>query len=356
MNSEFQDRFFQEIKFPLDKVIFIFSYNDSDLIDRILLDRIEEIQIGSYSQVDKIKISRDFLIKEISKSFNLDFGSVTFEESALNFLIEEYTNEAGVRDLKRKIEKIFSKLNIDHIYEKGLYVENPNPSVDNPLKINKKTIIDYLSKPRISIQEIHKKDLVGVINGMYATDGGSGGIIPIQIYPNPTGDKFILKLTGYQKKVMRESVKTAFTAATQILKPELVQKFKEMHKGGIHIHTPNGGTPKDGPSAGCAFGTAFISRILGKKIRRTIAMTGEIDSTGKITKIGGLQYKLNGAKKAGVKFVMVSKENSEDVDNIKKDDPALIDGKVLKVILVDKLQDVLKHSIVGYSASDFIKA
>ncbi|MBA42669.1 MAG: hypothetical protein CMF62_01495 [Magnetococcales bacterium] len=355
MNSEFQDRFFQEVKFPLDKVIFIFSYNDSELIDRILLDRIEEIPISSYSSNDKVKITKDFLLKEASNAFNLEEGSIKIDDDVTKFLIEEYTNEAGVRELKRKIEKIFSKLNIDNIYEQGIYKKHPNPTPENPLIIDKDTVIEYLSKPRVSVQNIHSKDMVGVINGMYATDNGSGGIIPIQVYPNHTGNKFNLKLTGYQKKVMRESVKTAFTAATQIIKPDIVEQFKLNNPSGLHIHTPNGGTPKDGPSAGCAFGTAFISRILNKKIRKNIAMTGEIDTTGKVTKIGGLQYKLTGAKKAGVTFVMVSKENEEDVTNIKKDDPELIDGKILKVVLVDKLQDVLKHSLIGYSAGDFIK-
>ena len=116
----------------------------------------------------------------------------------------------------------------------------------------------------------------------------------------------------------------------------------------MHIHTPSGATPKDGPSAGCAFATAFISRILGLKIRNNVAMTGEIELTGKVTKIGGLLYKLNGAKKAGIKLILVSKENKEDVDEIKQENPELLDSQ-FKIIFVDKFQDVLKHALVGFN-------
>ena len=348
-NGEFQDRFYQEINFPLDKVIFIFSYNNTSLIDPILLDRIEEVHAKAYSVKDKISIAKGFSIQEMSEMVNFPDNGIVIDDENLKFIIEQYTNEAGVREFKRKLEKIFLKLNIDRIYKEGLFENTSSFSEKNPITINQETIIKYLDKPGRTIEKIHDTDMIGVISGMYATDSGHGGVLPIQIFHNYTGsdEKFTLKLTGHQGKVMRESVMSAFTASMHTLKEDIRNKFIKEHPFGIHIHTPSGGTPKDGPSAGCAFGTAFISLILNKKIRHDVAMTGEIELTGKVTKIGGLLYKLNGAKKAGVKLVLVSNENKEDVEEITKETPDLVDDN-FKIILVETIQDVLPHALIDF--------
>ena len=356
MNGEFQDRFFQEVKFPLNKVIFIFSYNDSSIIDSILLDRITQIDVKPYSLADKINIGRDFLMKEISDMVGFEHGSIIIKDEDLEFISDEYVYEAGVRDLKRKLETLFLKLNIDRIYQHNIFESRDTLSKADPIILDRESIIKYLDKPGISLQKVHNKDLIGVINGLYATTIGKGGIIPIQIFENQIGDdeKFMLKLTGSQGKVMRESVLSAFTTSINYVSEINRDKFLKRSQFGFHIHTPSAATPKDGPSAGCAFSTAFISRILNKKIRHDVAMTGEIELTGKVTKIGGLVYKLTGAKKAGVKLVLVSKENKEDLDKIKEKNENLIDDNFI-VLLVDTLKDVLKEALVDYDINDFKK-
>lgn len=395
MNSEFQDRFFQGINFPLNKVLMCFSYNDSKLIDKILLDRLKKIHIDAYSVNEKITIVKDFLIKEISDMIGYENGSVIIENKEneecydeegnlkllnkdclkkdsdnhkcsdciseedidkyknIEFIIENYTLEAGVRELKRCIEKIFLKLNIDKIYNKGLFENIDELSPNNPIVIDRKNIIEYLDKPQLSIEKIHDKPLKGVINGLYATTIGRGGIVPIQIYKNEAGidKKFILKLTGSQKDVMKESVVCALTAATHKLNKKIKENVIKNFPFGFHIHTPDGATPKDGPSAGCAFTTAFASIILGKKIKNDIAMTGEIDLTGKVTKIGGLLYKLQGAKKAGITHVYCSVENKEDYDKIISKNKDLITDN-FKVSFVSDVSEIFKQVIIGITDDD----
>lgn len=342
MNKEFQDRFFQEICFPLDKVIFIFSYNDSSLIDPVLLDRITEINTKPYSHNDKINITRKFLMKEMTEMISLPSNFISINDDDIKFIIENYTNEAGVRDLKRKLEKIFLKINIDIIYGR---IKNKKS-----LKLTKERIIKYLSKSKREFKKIHEHDSVGVVNGLYATESGFGGITPIQIFNNYTGSekKFNLKFTGRQGEVMKESVMSGLTTAMHSLKNEIRHKVLKNHPYGLHIHAPCGAVPKDGPSAGCAFATAFMSRFLNLKIKRDIAMTGEIEPTGKITKIGGLCYKLNGAKKAGVKEVFVSEENKDDLLEIKKHNPEIFKDD-FKVSLVKSILDVYEKAIINFN-------
>jgi endopeptidase La len=352
-NNEFEDRFFQEVKFPLNKVLFVFSYNDSSLVDNILMDRIREIEVKPFKLSDKKNIINEYILNEMSELVGFDKNVIKLADDNIEYIIQNYTNEAGVRDLKRKIEKIFLKLNIDRIY--GINNFDTTFTLENPLYIDKSIIEDCLGKNHIHIQYIHEKDSVGVINGLYATDSGSGGILPIQIYDNYTScdEKFTLKLTGSQKRVMRESVISAFTTAIHLIKEDIRRKYIKEHPHGFHIHTPSTSVPKDGPSAGCAFATAFVSRILNKKIKHDIAITGEIELTGKITKIGGLQYKIQGAKQAGVKKILVSLENSDDIDNLKKEYTELFDDS-FEIILVDNLHDVLNIALIDYEQSQII--
>ena len=184
---------------------------------------------------------------------------------------------------------------------------------------------------------------------MYATTSGQGGIIPIQVYKNFIGSdgKPVLKITGRQGSVMKESVAIAYNHAMNIIRDDIRDEFQKLFAYGIHIHTPDGATPKEGPSAGCAFGTAFVSRILGIPVKNDIAMTGELDISGNVKKIGGLQYKLTGAKKAGVKLVLVSKQNEEDLQDIIKENPELINDE-FKVELVENLYDAVNYSLVDY--------
>jgi ATP-dependent Lon protease len=348
MNKSFQDRFFQGVDFPLDKVVMIFSYNDSSLVDPILLDRLKEITVKPYTTNEKIKIVKEFIIKEIVDSIGLENEEWTnLSDEIIEYIIENYTNEAGVRDIKRYIEKIFLTLNLDRLYKRGLFESNiKSPTCDSPTGFTKNKVstlekleIDMintiLEKPNNEIVKIHPHPEVGIINGMYATSNGDGGIIPIQIFANysSAANSYEIKLTGKQGEVMKESVHCSLTAAIDYIRRN-IKKYKikdldkhllENFKFGFHVHAPSTSTPKDGPSAGCAFTSAFISRILGKPIRNDIAMTGEIELTGRITKIGGLNFKLIGAKKAGVKLVFVPKENEKDLEEIKEKYPKLFD-------------------------------
>lgn len=341
-NTQFSDAFFNEVTFRLDKVLFVFSYNDRNKIDKILLDRMEKIEVKPYSVSDKLSIVKNFLIKEISLDVGMNPNYVQFEDNDIEYLIDYYTFEAGVRELKRKLESIYLKLNLDRIYKKGIF-ENENPS---NIVIQKHQIDLYLNKPNLNIKKIHNTDDIGIINGLYATTSGSGGIIPILIYPNFLGNKnkFVLKITGSQGKVMKESVSFAFTTAMNLIKHEFRQLFLDNFPFGLHIHTPDGATPKDGPSAGSAFTTAFISRILNKKIRKDVAMTGEIEMNGKVTAIGGLEYKLKGAQKAGVKIVFVPLENKDDLDKIYIKDKSI--QKELQIHTVDHISEILKIALV----------
>ncbi|VVU94996.1 Lon protease (S16) C-terminal proteolytic domain [seawater metagenome] len=355
MNKSFQDRFFQGIDFPLDKVIMIFSYNDSSLIDPILIDRFKEIEVKPYNVTDKLEIVRNYIIPELMNNIGFNKDSISLSNNVIENLIEKYTNEAGVRGIKRMIESILLKLNLDKICSRGVF-KNSKKTID----INNKIIQEILSKPNSDNTMIHSNPEIGIVNGLYATSIGTGGIVPIQIFRNysVSGAKFNFKLTGKLGKVMKESIHCSYTAAVDYIK----QNFEELKKKvniscslddhisnnfqfGFHVHAPSTSTPKDGPSAGGAFSVAFISRILNVPLRNDVALTGEIDLLGKITKIGGLNYKLIGAKKAGVIKALVPLENKEDVDDIKKNNPNLI-NKDFEVVIVDTIDDIVKHLLM----------
>ena len=349
-NMQFQDRFFQEINFPLNKVLFIFSYNNDKLIDNILMDRIKQLEIKPYKIHDKRQIVKQFIIPEMCDSFKIAADTIKIEDNEINYIIESYTREPGVRDLKREFERIFLKLNIDKIYSANLFSDQTK-NVDKIILTNK-VIKEYLGESRNEIEIVHTNDAIGVINGLYATESGIGGILPIEVYYNKIGSEVTINLTGSQKRVMRESVKTAYTVATNIINHTKLADYHSINPYGLHIHTPSCAVPKDGPSAGAAFTIAIVSRILSKKIARDIAITGEINLRGNITKIGALDYKLNGAKKAGIKLVLISEENKEDLNNIIKDDTTLIDEN-FRVIVVSGIMDALRYTLTDFDASDF---
>jgi endopeptidase La len=347
MNKTFQDRFFQGVDFPLDKAIIIFSYNDPKLVDPILLDRIKQIEVSAYNIIDKKKIVKNFIIPELVNSIGLNNELwTTISEDLIEYIIENYTNEAGVRSIKRQIEEIFLTLNLNKIYQRNEFKNN-----NNFKEITKEIITTILNSPKNEITKIHEKDTVGVINGLYATNNCEGGIIHVQIFNNflSNSSSYEIKLTGNQGNVMKESVHCSLTTAFNYIKnnlhkyPEIIN-FDEYlttnFKYGFHVHAPSTSTPKDGPSAGCAFTSAFISRILNKPIKNYIAMTGEIELTGKITKIGGLSFKLFGAKKAGVKMVYVPKENESDLTEIINKNLQLIDDN-FKVKTFDYIDEII---------------
>jgi endopeptidase La len=349
-NNAFQDRFFQEITFPLNKVIFIFSFNDISKIDRILIDRMEIINVESYNIKEKVNITNDYLLKDICKSVGFEYKSIIFPEPIITKIVEEYTYEPGVRSLKRAIESILLKLNLDKIYSKGNFVNGEDYTTENPLVIDTDILINYLGTSKITYKTIHTKPMIGVINGMYATTACFGGIVPIQIIGNHDGKskKFSLRLTGNQKKIMKESIKYSFTTAINLLSTKGKKKFFSNYPNGLHIHTPEAATPKDGPSAGVAFTIAFLSVMLGLKIKNNISLTGEIDLYGNITKIGGVKYKVQGAFKANVNVAYLPKENEEDYEKLKKDMPEIFDDNHY-CILAEHVLEVAKEVLIDYN-------
>ena len=352
-NHAFQDRFFSEITFPMDKIIFIFSYNDSSNIDKILLDRIHEIRVYPYSIADKINIASNFIIKDIKKSIGF-YDNVEFNKDGLIYIIENYTKEAGVRELYRKIEKIFLKMNIDKIYQRDIFSnKNINTILIDINKIKFYLDSNIINSNIVLHRKIHNDDHVGIVNGLFATSNGYGGILPIQILDNYMDNKFVLRITGNQGKIMKESCMYSFTTAMYLISNECKQKFYLENKLGLHIHTPDS-SPKDGPSAGVSLTIAFISKIVNKKINHLVATTGEIEMTGHIKSIGGLQYKLYGAKKAGIKYVFIPKENEIELNKIKLLDKSLIDDNFI-VKSVTHIFDILPDILIDYDCNEFIK-
>lgn len=343
-NAEFNDKFFQDIRFPINKVLFVFSFNDKSKIDRVLLDRLEIIDVKAYSMEDKYNIAQNFLLKELTAEYKLLKPKININDDALAYIIESYTFEAGVRDLRTKIEKIIRKLNIEKIDGSGYFL---NKKQINSMTITKDMIKKYLGKSYVSIKSIHPLSEVGITNGLYATTLGIGGLIPILLYKihNGNSKKFKLKLTGKQGVVMKESVVFAFTIATNIIKKKYIDIFFDAYPTGLNVHTPDGATDKDGPSAGCAFTLAFISKILNKKIKRNISMTGELELNGMITAIGGLEYKLVGAKRAGVNLVFVPKENEQDIDKIKITNKTLFTEN-FRYILVSHIVEIADLALI----------
>jgi ATP-dependent Lon protease len=349
MNSSFQDRFFQGIDFPLDRLIIMTSYNDRSKVDPILLDRFIELDVKPYNIQDKILIIKNYVLNELKTIIGFPYH-LEIEDSTIKELINDYTVEAGVRDIKRKIELILLKLNklrLTNSLDKFL-----SPDLKT-IKLTPQIVDDLIdSRSKIVKKKIASKSMVGVVNGLYATNVGTGGITTIQIEPNYSLDSnFVIKLTGSQGDVMKESVQCAFTCAIKYIcsnsefnSMELINgHIKKNFPNGFHIHTPAGATPKDGPSAGCAFAIAFISLILGKPFNHQVAMTGEIDLNSNATKIGGLEYKLVGAKQAGITKVLVPKENEKNIEEIEKDYPDLFDEKFTYELIIN-LDDAVKHS------------
>ena len=336
----FQDRFFQGIDFPIDQCTIVFSYNDASNIDPILLDRLIRIQFNGYDSDHKIQICRKHLIPCIMDDINnKSLELIDVGDQVLYHIIQQYTQEAGVRSLKRILQKFYLTLNL-------FAFEDPK------LLCNRTEIgIEYFEK-NINIEKIRKQMVertsrIGRVYGLYASGSGTGGVTPIQIEPMYIGGDFQLKLTGSQGKVMKESVECALNASLGILRllrpkewgGETKKIIAARFPHGFHIHAPEAGVAKDGPSAGIAFGLAFVSIFCNLVIPPTLGMTGEIDLYGNITKIGGLQMKLNGAKEAGIKTILISQQNIPTLDHIKRNYPKTMNG--LKIHTVSNLKDVL---------------
>jgi len=316
-NSGFQDKYFSGIDIDLSKALFIFSYNDPSQIDSILLDRIHRIKFDNLSTEEKLVITRKYIFPEITKKMGLE-DCVMLTDDIIEYIIETYTHESGVRKLKEVIFDLYGEINIEL-----LRCDNAD-TVEFPIEVTVELLTSrYLTKyDKIREKTIHDRAQIGVINGLWANSLGRGGIIPIQAVYFPTTTFLELKLTGMQGDVMKESMNVAKSLAWSLLtdaeRASCLDKFERTKEQGIHIHCPDGATPKDGPSAGAAITSAIYSLLSGKHIRHDVAMTGEINLQGRVTEIGGLEQKILGGIRAGVKTFLYPSENTRDFEKLTK--------------------------------------
>lgn len=319
-NSSFTDHYIEE-EFDLSNVIFIATANYIDQIPIELKDRLEIIELSSYTEYEKLDIAKNHLIPSLLKEHGLTDSNVTFTDEALLIMIRNYTKEAGVRELERVISTILRKIVKDIVVNKN----------NDAIIVYKDVLEKYLLHPKYFYTENVKEDRIGVVNGMAYTSCG-GDILPIEV--TMFEGKGELLLTGSLGKVMQESAKIALSyikANKELFNIDL----KKLEKKDIHIHFPEGATPKDGPSAGSAITTALISLFTNMKVSSLISMTGEITLTGSVLAIGGLKEKIIGAKRAGIKKIFVPKKNKKDIEEI---DSEIL--KDLKIIYVDNYLDI----------------
>jgi len=340
-NEGFQDKYFNGVDIDMSKALFIFSYNDVGAIDRILLDRIHRIKFDHLTLFDKLEITNKYILPELYEKLGL-IDILQFDNDVIKFIIEKYTNESGVRKLKEILFEIISEINLE-------ILNHENGEKNIPIVITKDQIKDKYLKERHEIihKKIHNKSSVGVMNGLWANAMGMGGIIPIECFYLPSNNFLDFKLTGLQGDVMKESMNVAKTLAWKLTskakKTKLVKEFEKTKLQGIHIHCPEGAVPKDGPSAGTAITTAIFSLLNDKVIKRDVAITGEINLQGCVTAIGGLELKILGGMRAGVKTFIFPEENLKDHKKfIEKYKPKNIIPNDIKFISVNNIQQVLK--------------
>lgn len=346
-NSHFNDKYFSGIDFDLSKALFIFSFNYLEKINRVLYDRMFLIRTKGFKMADKLKISNNYLLPDIMERCGFKDTNIKFEEEAIRFIINNYTYEGGVRKLKENLLEITREVNLRKLNNSKIL----GKKVRFPLKISKKMIVDDIFKKKniYNFTKIHKQPRVGCVNGLYASDNGEGGVTQIETTRVPSESALSLTLTGSQGNVMKESMSVAKSVAWSLLpsrlKSKLNNEWKKTGNKGIHIHCPEGATPKDGPSAGAAITTALVSLFTGIPVNNKIAMTGEINLNGRVMEIGGLDDKVIGAKKAGAELVLCPKDNKKDLEKI-RDSNYNPEDKTFKIVMVDNIWEVLKYALV----------
>jgi ATP-dependent Lon protease len=323
-NRKFRDHYL-EVPVDLSEVLFVTTANTLQTIPRPLLDRMEVIEVSSYTENEKLHIAIEHLIPKQLKKHGLRDDQLTISKKALWKMARNYTKEAGVRQLERKIGDICRKTARE-------ILETKKESV----RVTERNIAHYLGKELYIYQMANEADEVGIVRGLAWTSVG-GDTLQIEVNIMP-GEGEVL-LTGQMGDVMKESARTGISYIRSVSKEHKVDEhfFKEHD---VHIHIPEGAVPKDGPSAGITMATAMMSAITGRKARADLAMTGEITLRGRVLPIGGLKEKLLAAKNAGIKMVLVPKENESDVEELSHE---ITRG--LKIIPVSHMDEVLKLAL-----------
>ena len=325
-NSSFRDHFL-EIPVDLSRVMFITTANTTDTIPRPLLDRMEVIELGSYTDEEKVEIARQHLIPKQLKEHGLQKRQLSISEDALRSIISSYTRESGVRILERKIAAICRKAAMK-IATKGVKKITVTPA----------DIKEFLGVVQYTDSEHMRQNEVGVVNGLAWTQVG-GEILEVEV--NVMDGTGKLELTGNLGTVMQESAKTALSCLRSRAGELGIEKDFYKTKD-IHIHFPEGAVPKDGPSAGIAITTAMLSALTGKKVRKDVAMTGEVTLRGRVLPIGGLKEKTMAALRNGIETVIIPRENEKDLEEI---DQTV--RRKLRFVPVSRVEEVFSEALVS---------
>ena len=324
-NVRFRDHYV-ETPIDLSQVLFIATANTTQSIPKPLLDRMEVIEVNSYTENEKFHIAKEYLVnKELTKN-GLKPEQLSISDGALRKIIHNYTREAGVRNLERRIGDICRKAARE-------YLENKREGI----KVTESTLEKYLGKEKVSFEDANEEDQIGIVRGLAWTSVGGD---TLQIEVNVMPGKGELQMTGQMGDVMKESAKIAMTYVRSVC-PEYQVKEDFFEKHDIHVHIPEGAVPKDGPSAGITMATAIVSAVIGYPVDAKTAMTGEVTLRGRVLPIGGLKEKILAAKMARIKKVLVPEKNRPDMAELSKEIT-----KGLEIVYVKDMSQVLKEALV----------
>ena len=322
-NKKFQDNYL-EVEYDLSNVMFFATANYIEQIPGPLLDRVELITLNQYTTEEKVEIANRHIIPSVIKENGLAKSNFKISGDVIEYVVNKYTREAGVRGLKRELSKLARKIVVLKL--KG--------EVKGSYTLTKQKVKTLLGKEKVTKEVLKGKAEIGLTNGMYYSPSG-GGILPIEVktYPSKAGKTV---LTGSIKDVMKESLNIAVAYVRANAKTYGVDF--DFEKNTIQVHVPEGATPKDGPSAGIAFTTAVLSALTNKKVKRTIALTGEITLRGKVLEIGGLKEKTVGAVEAGIKTIFIPEANRKDIPELSKKV-----AELAEIIPVSTYEEVYKN-------------
>ena len=324
-NVKFRDHYV-ELPIDLSQVLFIATANTTQTIPGPLLDRMELIEVNSYTENEKFHIARDYLVTKQMERNGLKEGQITFSDKSLEKIIHNYTREAGVRNLERRIGDVCRKA-------ARQFLEDKKKSI----KITESNLEKYLGKEKVTFENANEEDEIGIVRGLAWTSVGGD---TLQIEVNVMPGKGSLLMTGQLGDVMKESAQTALTYVRSVC-PEYGIADDYFEKHDLHIHIPEGAVPKDGPSAGITMATAMLSAVTGKSVQSKVAMTGEITLRGRVLPIGGLKEKILAAKMAHIEKVLVPDKNRPDMAELSKEITRGLD-----IVYVKAMEDVVSEAFV----------
>jgi ATP-dependent Lon protease len=325
-NSEFRDHYL-DVPFDLSQVFFITTANWLDPIPQPLLDRMEIIELSSYTEEQKVKIAQGYLVPRQIKENGLNAHEISFDEDALRTIVRDYTREAGVRNLEREVGGVCRKVAMK-VAEEG--------HTEQPVQITSELVAEYLGKPKYFAEVAQRVEIPGVATGMAATTTG-GDILFFEATRMPGSKGFLV--TGQLGDVMKESAQAAFSWVRSKAKDYGIDE-NFFANSDIHLHIPAGAIPKDGPSAGVTMATALVSLLSGRAVSKDVAMTGEITLRGQVLPVGGIKEKVLAASRAGLTTVVLPKRNEKDLDDI----PPVVRDK-MHFIFVEQVDQVLQAAL-----------